>query len=622
MSAGAKSLVAVGSAISILVIVILGLAAFRAHSDVLAAAEPAPRTPDGLAHPPLVPRVTVIVDGVPPVQQATGIALDPSATVVWVTEEVVADGRLVRVDLASGAVTPVASGLNQPGHLVVSGTQALVAGNIGDPITLVQIDLDTGSVTPVSEELGGGLSGVAANRAWTRAYVVNFGSGVLSRADIDPTSATFRQVTPIAGGLSGPRDVVLNGAGDVAYVTEQNGGRLVRVDVNPASPDYGDVVTITAGLGGPRGLTLSQDEKRVYLAEEASRELTVIDVDPASAEYGTAVTILTGQALRDAVLSPDEHSAIVTDAGDGVLVVDVDPGSPNYGHIVTRLTPAPLDGARGLWMNGSRTRAYVVSEFSGYLSRVDVDPASPTFGQVARLASGLDVPVDVLVDANEQAAYVARERSPTRGTNVVSRVDLGSGQVTTVTEAVGQPVDLTFAPGGQAAYVVDLAYDQVHRLTVSSGVVTTVLKGLTNPFGLALAPDGVTAFVVTEPAAPTFPPGDLIAANLATGAWAILAHDVISGATSIVLNPAGTRAYVTQFGIETSCTGKLSHVDVDPLSPTYLGVTDILTGLCGPHDLHVRADERQFYVVLVGSRQLIRVDLVSMVYLPVVLRGS
>jgi DNA-binding beta-propeller fold protein YncE len=191
--------------------------------------------------------------------------------------------------------------------------------------------------------------------------------------------------------------------------------------------------------------------------------------------------------------------------------------------------------------------------------------------------------------------------------------------VTTVTDAIGQPVDLTFAPGGQAAYVVDLAYDQVHRLTLATGVVTTVLYGLTNPFGMGLAPDGVSAFIVTEPAAPSFPPGDLLAANLATGSWSILARDVISGATSIVVNPAGTRAYVTQFGIETDCTGKLSRVDL--VSPTYLSVTDILTGLCGPHDLDVRADERQFYVVLVGSRQLIRVDLVHVVYLPLVLRG-
>ena len=58
------------------------------------------------------------------------------------------------------------------------------------------------------------------------------------------------------------------------------------------------------------------------------------------------------------------------------------------------------------------------------------------------------------------------------------------------------------------------------------------------------------------------------------------------------------------------------------LSATYLSVTDILTGLCGPHGLDVHADERQFYVVLVGSRQLIRVDLMVTVYLPLVVRAQ
>ena len=151
MSTRTKLLAILGSLMAALAIVVLGLAAFSVDSAVRAAVEPAPRATLDLANPPLVPRVTVIVDGVPPVQQTTGIALDPSAAAVWVTEEVVAGGRLVRVDLASGAVTPVASGLNQPGHLVVSGTRALVAGNVGDPIALVQIDLNTGSVTPLRD---------------------------------------------------------------------------------------------------------------------------------------------------------------------------------------------------------------------------------------------------------------------------------------------------------------------------------------------------------------------------------------------------------------------------------------------------------------------------------------
>jgi DNA-binding beta-propeller fold protein YncE len=568
----------------------------------------------------LVPHVTVIVDNLPPVQSATGIALDSTGTVAWVTEEIVGAGRLARVDLASGAVSPIATGLNQPGHFVVSGTLAFVAGNIGSPVTLVRIDMNDGTVTPVSGELGGGLTGVDVNSALTRAHVVNFGNGILSRVDVDPSSPTFKQVTQVAGGLEGPRDIVMNGTETIAYVTEQTAGRLVKVNIDPASPGYGDVALISGGLGGPRGLTLSRSGKLVYLAEEFSQELSVVDVDPGSAGYGDVTTILDEQPVRDVDLSGDERLAIVADTDDGVLVVDIDPASSNFGHIVNRATPRPLDGARGLWVNDSRTRAYVVSEFSGYLSRVVIDTASPALGQTERLAAGLDIPVDVLVETDEQTAYVARERGPTRGTNVVSRVNLTTGQIVTLTDSVGQPVDLTFTPDRQVIYVVDLMHGQVHHVTLPAGTRIIRLTGLAKPFALDLAPDGVTAYIVTEPAAPSFPPGDLIAADLTAGTWSIIASDVISGATSIVVNRDGTRAYLTQFGIEGGCTGKLSWIDINPLSARYLQVTDILAGLCGPHDLDVRADERQFYVVLVDGRKLIRVDLLEMIFLPVVLK--
>jgi sugar lactone lactonase YvrE len=237
------------------------------------------------------------------------------------------------------------------------------------------------------------------------------------------------------------------------------------------------------------------------------------------------------------------------------------------------------------------------------------------------LAIGLDVPVDVLVDASEQIAYVARERGPSRGADVVSRVDLATGQAFTVTDSIGQPVNLVFTPDRQAAYVVDLMNGQVHYVTLSTGTLTTVLTGLTRPFGLGLAPDGVTAYIVTEPAGPSFPPGDLVKASLSTGAWSIIAGDVISGATSILVNQDGTRAYLTQFGNEGKCTGKLSWIDINPLAATFLDVNDIVTGLCGPHDLDMRADERQFYVVLVDGRRLIRVDLLETLYLPIVFRN-
>ena len=608
-----------GALTLILALTTVGAVQFHLGRDVSVLPAYNTTAPSDLTGQPLVPRVTVVVDSVLPVQSATGIALDPAGNSVWVTEEIADTGRLVRVDLNSGAVTPLVTGLNQPGHLAVSGTLAFVAGNMSMPVALVRIDLNSGALITVSDDLGGGLSGVAVNPALTRAYVVNFGSGVLSRVEINPASSTFKQVTPITGGLSGPRDIVLDITGTVAYVTEQNTGRLVRADIDPASPGYGNITPIANGLGGPRGLALNRAGDRVYLAEEADRELSVVDVS-VGPPY-TVTTILSGQMLRDVALTSDERRAVVTDFHDGILVVDIDPASPDFGLVVQRLTPAPLDGARGLWINNSRTCAYVVSEFSGYLSRVEIDPSSPALGRTERLAAGLDIPVDVLVDASEQTAYVAREQGPSRGANVVSRIDLNTGQVLTVSDAAGQPVNLAFTPDRQAAYVVDLAQGKVYHVTLPTGALTTKLTGLDRPFGLGPAPDGVTAYIVTEPASPSFPPGDLIAANLTTGNWSIIANDIISGATSIVVNPSGTRAYYTQFGVETGCTGKLSGIDINPLSATYLNVTDILADLCGPHDLDVRADERQFYVALVGGRKLIRVDLLSMIYLPIVCKN-
>jgi DNA-binding beta-propeller fold protein YncE len=356
----------------------------------------------------LIPRVTVIVGGLPSVQSSIGIALNPMGTIAWVTEEVVDDGRLVSVDLASGTVTPIATGLNQPGHLVVSGTVAFVAGNIGDPVTLIRIDLNDGKVTPVSNDLEGGLSGVAVNSALTQAYVVDYGNGVLSRVDIDPSSSTFRQVTQVVSGLSGPRDIAINSTSTVAYVTEQEVGRLVQVNIDTTSPDYKDITPIADGLDGPRGLTLNQGGDLVYLADEWSRELTVVDVDPGSIGYGEVTTILRKQTLRDVALSPDERTAIVADVDDGILVVDIDPRSPDFGRII-ELVSVPLNGARGLDLSVDETMAYVVSEFSGKLSRVDIDPTSPNFGAVNHIAGDLLILINVVVNKAETFAYVTRD---------------------------------------------------------------------------------------------------------------------------------------------------------------------------------------------------------------------
>jgi len=469
----------------------------------------------------LIPRVTVIVSGLLSVQSATGIALNPTGTTAWVTEEVRDDGRLVCVDLASHTVTPVATGLNQPGHLVVSGTVAFVAGNIGDPITLMRIDLNDGTVTPVSNELGGGLSGVAVNSVLTQAHIVNYGNGVLSRVDIDPSSSTFRQVTYVTGGLSGPRDIAINSNETVAYVTEQEAGRLVQVNIDPASPDYRDITPITDGLGGPRGLTLNQGGDLIYLAEQWSRELSVVDVDPDSVGYGSVITILDLLRPRDVVLSPDERTAILADVDDGILVVDIDPGSPDFGHIIECSTTVLLSGARGLYLSSDETIAYVVEEFSGELSRVDINPTSPNFGAVATIADDLFILNDVDVNNAETFAYVTREGGPGDpqvGRNVVTRVDLTTGETITVTDQLGQPTNIVLSQDETEAYVVDRQQGVLFRVNLATGVVNPIVNGLANPFAVVINQAETFAYVTLCEFHPTSSvPGEIVQVDLTTG---------------------------------------------------------------------------------------------------------
>jgi DNA-binding beta-propeller fold protein YncE len=152
----------------------------------------------------------------------------------------------------------------------------------------------------------------------------------------------------------------------------------------------------------------------------------------------------------------------------------------------------PIHPATGIAINEAGTVTWVTEEVENEGRLVQLN-----------LATGLDIPVDVAVDAAEQYAYVARERGPARGVNVVSRVRVSAGQMFTVTDTVGQPVDISWLPGQTAVHVADLAGGQVHRVGVPGGAADTRLTGLTKPFGLALAADAVTAYLVTEPAPPT-----------------------------------------------------------------------------------------------------------------------
>jgi sugar lactone lactonase YvrE len=587
---------------------------------VSAYADAGPAVAGRAADDGLAPRITVIVGPTPAFRCPTGIALDAAATTAWITEEAEGDGSLLRVDLASGAVGSVATGLNQPGHLVVRGALAFVAGNIGSPVSLVRINLNDGTVTPVSNDLGGGLSGVAVNSRLTQAHVVNFGSGMLSRVDIDPASPTFKQVVPVAGGLSGPRDIALDTAGRIAYVTEQNAGRLVKVDIDPASPGYGTVATIAAGLSGPRGLTLDTVSDLIYVAQEGAGKLST--VHPGTGAVTDVIDSL--ENPRDVELTLAPRRAWVT-VHKSLVAVDIAPGSPTYGKPVNRIGDvSPLNGARGLELSQDETTAYVVSEWSGRFSRVDVDPGSPGFGTVQTLADGLFVLNDVDINRAETLAYVTRERriwdpghgDLPQGLNALVRVDLQTGAAITVTEELGQPTNIVLSQNETEGFVVDISEGRLWRVDLTSGSATPIVSGIANAYGVAVNEAETQAYLVT---ASEEPKGDILRIDLKTGQVHTVAAEAVYASQSIILGSDEKAAYVTEFGGAGACNGALSKADIDPASSAYGTVRRLVTGLCGPHDVRFDANGTSAYIVEVEGQRLIRVDFLHGVYFPLVI---
>ncbi len=142
------------------------------------------------------------------------------------------DGRLVRVDLTSGAITPIVSNLNVPHGLVIEsgGTKALVSvcgpqGDLNNCATdgrLVEITLSSGAEAVGTTGLD--TPGAIVEEAGGTYLVTDLtGGGRLLR--VDPSDWSY---AVIASGLSNPREVVIEAGGATALIAADG---IERVDL-------------------------------------------------------------------------------------------------------------------------------------------------------------------------------------------------------------------------------------------------------------------------------------------------------------------------------------------------------------------------------------------------------
>ncbi|HAF61285.1 MAG TPA: hypothetical protein DCK95_03050, partial [Anaerolineaceae bacterium] len=135
-----------------------------------------------------------------------------------------------------------------------------------------------------------GARALIVNEQNTTVYIISEFSAILSKVNIDPSSANFGEVIVLAEGLLRPTDLDINGTETIAYVTTESGfdqaGKesLLQIDLKT-----NEITELSNQLGHPTNVILSQDEAEGYIVDLRNGSFYRIDL-----ESGTITTINKG----------------------------------------------------------------------------------------------------------------------------------------------------------------------------------------------------------------------------------------------------------------------------------------------------------------------------------------
>jgi len=219
------------------------------------------------------------------------VAINTAETEAYIVEDSTGisaySGRLSAVDISTGAVTQVATGLGTPSGITVNLVETTAYVIESQPTNngkLLAVDLDTGLTTTVASGLSRPRS-IDLNREETTAYITQLDTGELSAIDLESGS-----VTTVASGLNYPVGVAIDDAETKAYVTEFLGDKLSIVDLTTG------IVTDEVSLSRPRGIAINAAHAGIHtkayvtqLTQDNSHTLSVV-----SLLSGEVTTLATG----------------------------------------------------------------------------------------------------------------------------------------------------------------------------------------------------------------------------------------------------------------------------------------------------------------------------------------
>ncbi len=255
-------------------------------------------------------------DSVPVTGSPQGLAVAPNGKRLWYTDQSAAQAGEVNVDPASaGYLQPVRMlGLIHPPNGGITASDAGQALYVTSAVSVVRVDLATANVTPVAVGfLRPGAVGDLANR---RFY---FASGSAGVKRVTVPGATIN--LPTGGSVA---DVARSPIGPSIFAVNDGTNRLQVVNADSANANFGTVVAEVATGSAPSALAVNANGGTIAVANAGDRTVQIYG-------YGAAGTPAARRVMPPAAV-PGQMAAVHGDAttsgfAPGTLV-DLGSGSP------------------------------------------------------------------------------------------------------------------------------------------------------------------------------------------------------------------------------------------------------------------------------------------------------
>jgi hypothetical protein len=479
------------------------------------------------------------------------LAILPGGTQVLLSDQ----GRLKILDLSTHRVqlTPVL-GLSAARIAIEgSGPTALVI----EPSDLVRVDYVTGQKTVLATGIANG-TGLAIEPGGQTALVCD-GAGI-SRVALSTGSIT--NLASVAAG-----DVAVEPSGTSALFTPgSNGSTIFRIDLTTntvaaaatlPSPLRGSAIEVAAD--GSFALVISSGSDTGIVRIDLTTGATNQVIDSGIPPFG-------GFAISDIALSGDSSKLVyLMTTPDDPLVASYD-FSNGSGDFVTGLTPYSLatEGGGTVLLTsiggvfGSLYRLDIASGLStkilGHFPGADISVLPSGTQALLCWPSFSGIPGDLIqvdLGAINRFVYIAQRlgasavAAEANGTtalviigNALGRVDLATGNVATITQAMNGPVGVASDDSGENALVGSLS--GIYRVRLSDGLV-------------ALLTATAATFVAVEPGAGTAifaVGGGLNRIDLTSGAETVLVSGIPVDGKVVVEAGDATALVATTEGIK------------------------------------------------------------------------